>query len=315
MKAFALLVLVLLARQDWKRSWPEALKEAKAQKKLAVLVFTAKGIKDVDRFEKETLTNSDVATALKRHVCCMLDAEGTDEDNRLWQQLGSARPPMTYVFDPEGKLLTSISALNPKYYAPALEAAGPAYLTKIAPAREALARDPNQPDKLAMLGEAYVALDNPAESLGYFTKASAALEHKGDKAGTLRILATQMDKFYEKKWYSQARACCRKILELDPGNDTKLCPMATWVIGMADCADRKWPDAISGLTEGIGKYKDAKYQDRPIRDKMMFTLGSAYMYARDNSNAIRVFEEIILKGSDEDTVNLARTQAEKLRGK
>src|SRR5581483_8710762 len=108
-----------LTPQDikWKKNWSEALKEAKASKKLAVLVFFNKGLKDCQRFEADTLPNPAVVSALQQHVCAMIDPDGTDEDNALWQKHGQVRPPMTYVYDPDGKLLTSISALKADIYA------------------------------------------------------------------------------------------------------------------------------------------------------------------------------------------------------
>src|SRR5579883_2791059 len=125
-----------VAPQDikWKTNWPEALKEAKASKKLAVLLFFNKGVKDCQRCEAETLPNAAVVSALQQHVCCRIDPDGTDEENALWQKLGQARPPMTYIYDPDGKLLTSVSALKAEFYAGAVASAGPAYFNKIQPA-------------------------------------------------------------------------------------------------------------------------------------------------------------------------------------
>jgi len=184
---FVVLLLSLTPQEiKWKKSWPEALKEAKASKKLAILVFFNKGLKDCRQFEAETLPNSGVVAALQQHVCAMIDPDGTDEENGLWQKLGQARPPMTYVFDPDGKMLTTISALKAEYYAGALAAAKPAYFDKIAPAREALARDANQADKHVMIGEAYIKLGNQAESAAAYKQAAEILAKKGDKAGALK---------------------------------------------------------------------------------------------------------------------------------
>src|SRR6185436_12319360 len=110
--ALTLVLALSLAPQDvkWKTNWPETLKEAKASKKLAVLIFFNKGLKDCQRFEADTLPNPSVISALQQHVCAKIDPDGTDEDNALWQKHGQERPPMTYVYDPEGKLLTTISA-------------------------------------------------------------------------------------------------------------------------------------------------------------------------------------------------------------
>src|SRR6185295_944214 len=118
---------------------------------------------------------------------------------------GQARPPMTYVYDPDGKMLTTITALKAEYYAGALAAAKPAYFDKIQPAREALARDPNQADKLVMLGEAYVKLNNNAESAAAYAKAVDVLVKKNDKAGALKVLEEQLNTYYTVKWYVAAK--------------------------------------------------------------------------------------------------------------
>ena len=303
-------LLLSLTPQDikWKTSWPETLKEAKASKKLAILVFFNKGLKDCRQFEAETLPNSAVIAALQQHVCAKIDPDGTDEDNALWQKHGQARPPMTYVYDPDGKMLTSISALKAEYYAGALAAAKPAYFDKILPAREALARDPNQADKHVMLGEAYVKLNNDAESAKAYGQAVDILTKKNDKAGALKILDGQLTSYYELKWYVPARGACVKVAELDPSDSTKLNAKAAWIIGMADCKEAKWQNAITGMRAACDRYKDA-----PNMDQMLFTLGSAYMYARDNGNAIAIFEEIVKKYPNSETKGVAQLQLDKLR--
>lgn len=304
------LIALLLSTQDvaWKTSWPDALKEAKASGKMAVLYFTNAGVKDCVRFESEALQNTGVVLALKAFVCAKIDPEGPDADNKLWQDHGGPRLPMTFVYDPEGKRLVGINTLNATNYAGLLNAAKPAYFDKIKPAKDSLASNPAQADKLVMLGEAYLALDNSAESGKNYDAAVEILAKKGDSAGALKILENQVATFYAKKWYGPARNACKKILELDPSDTTKVCSMASWVLGMADCDDRKWNDAISGLTSACAKYKDSK-----ILDKMMFTLASAYMYSGDKASAIRTFEEIVLKFPESDSVNIARTQIEKLK--
>jgi len=299
-----------LAPQDikWKKSWPETLKEAKESKKLAILVFFNKGLKDCKRFEAETLPNAAVVSALQQYVCAMIDPDGTDEENALWQKHGQERPPMTYVYDPEGTLLMTVSALKPEYYAGALVQAGPAYFNKIKPAREALARDPNQADKLAMLGEAYEKLNNPAESAANYAKAVDAMLKKGDKGGALKLLGAQLDSYYEMKWYVPARQACVKIAELDPGDSSKQGAKAAWIIGMADCKEAKWQNAITGMKAACERFKDASNMDQ-----MLFTLGSAYMYARDKENAIAIYEEIVKKYPNSETRNIAQIQIDKLR--
>jgi tetratricopeptide (TPR) repeat protein len=305
----ALLALALTPQEiKWKTNWPEALKEAKASKKLAILVFFNKGIKDCQRFEAETLPNAAVISALQQHICARIDPDGTDEENALWQKHGQERPPMTYVYDPDGKLLTTVSALKPEYYAGAIAQAGPAYFNKILPAREALARDPNQADKLAMLGEAYEKLNNPVESQKAYAAGVEALVKKGDKAGALKMLDAQLASYYDLKWYVPARAACLKVADLDPADSTKLGAKAAWIIGMADCKESKWANAITGMKAACARFKDA-----PNMDQMLFTLGSAYMYARDNENAIAVYEEIVKKYPNSETRNIAQLQIDKLR--
>lgn len=298
------------APQDvqWKTSWPEALKEAKASRKLAILVFFNKGLKDCRQFEADTLPNPAVISALQQHVCAKIDPDGTDDDNALWQKHGQVRPPMTYVYDPDGNLLTSISALRPDIYASALAAAKPAYFDKIQPAREALARDPNQVDKLTMLAEAYERLNNPEQSTLAYGKAVNLLAQKGDKAGALKVLEAQLSSYYDLKWYVPARSCCQKIAELDPADSSKLNAKAAWIVGMADCKESKWQNAITTMRAACDRYKDA-----PNLDQMLFTLGSAYMYSRDRENAIATFEEIVKKFPNSETRNIAQIQIDKLR--
>lgn len=312
MRLAALLLLPLFAGQEvaWKSDWPGTLKEAAASKKLVVLVFFNKDVKNCKRYQEETLASDAVTGALSKYLCVRLDPEGTDDENRLWQQHGSPMPPMTFVYEPDGNKLTGVGTLNPKFYAEALNAIVPAYFDKIVPAREALAKDPNQPDKLADLGAAYVLLDNSVASMKNYAAASEALAGKGDKAGALKLLGTQLDAYYEKKWYTPARGCCARIAELDPDNGTKLRPKAAWVLGMAACAEGKWQEAIDGLTAANAKYKDCD-----ILDRMMFTLGSAYMYAGEKDKAIATFDEIVKNFFNSEAASLAKIQADKLRAK
>jgi tetratricopeptide (TPR) repeat protein len=308
--ALILTLALSLSPQDvkWKTSWAEALKEAKTSRKLAILVFFSPKVKDCKRYENETLASPAVISALQQHVCAKIDPEGTDDDNKLWQDHKMPGPPMTYVYDPDGKLLTSISALKPEYYAGALAAAGPAYFKQIVPAREALAKDPNQADKLAILGEAYQKLDNKTDSASAYGKAVEILTKKGDKAGALKLLESQLETYYGAKWFVLAKDACKKIAELDPADGSKLGAKAAWVLGMAACDERKYPDAVSIMKPACERFKDS-----PILDKMMFTLASGYMYSRDNENAIAVFEEIIKKFPTTDTANISKIQVEKLR--
>ena len=302
--------VVLFLSQDiaWQKSWPEALKEAKASKKLAMLVFSNGGVRDCVFFEKETLTNVQVIAALRQYVCVRIDPEGSDADNKLWQDHKMPPLPTAYVFDPEGKMLMLISSISARGFAGALEAAGPAYFQKIQPAREALAKDPNQPEKLVLLGEAYAQLDSPTESAKAYEKAVDLLSRKGDKGGALKHIEAQISKFYTLKWYGHARRACQQLQELDPGDGTKLGAMGAWLVGMADCADYRWNDAITGMRAACEKYKDAKNLDQ-----MMFTLGSSYMYAKDKDNAIAVFEQIIKQFPDSESARIAQVQVDKLK--
>jgi tetratricopeptide (TPR) repeat protein len=312
MARIALIIAVALSLSPrdikWKTSWSEALKEAKASKKLAVLVFFNKGLKDCQRFEADTLSDASVISALQSHVCAKIDPDGTDEENKLWQDHGMDRPPMTYIYDPEGKMLTAVKSLNAKVYAGAVASAGPAYFQKIVPAREALAKDPNQPEKLAMLGEAYQKLDNKTESAKAYNQAVDVLAKKGDKAGAMKILKGQLDAYYEAKWYVPAKEACKKVAELDPSNGEKYTDKAAWILGMAACDEKKFRDAITILQPACERFKDS-----PILDKMMFTMASGYMYSGDKQGAIAVFDEIIKKFPGSDTANISQIQADKLR--
>ncbi len=295
----------------WKTNWAEGLKEAKSSNKLAVLYFYSKSRKDCIRFEAETLPDPNVVSALGQYVCVKLDPETcTDDENALWQKLGQALPPMTYVFDPDGKLLTSVSALKAEFYAGSLAAAGPAYFKLIVPAKEALARDPNQADKLAMLGEAYQKLENKTESTTAYGKAVDLLVKKGDKAGALKVLGGQLEAYYNGKWYVPAKDACKRIAELDPADSSKLGDKAVWVLGMAACDERKYGDAITIMKPACERYKDS-----PLLPKMMFTLGSGYMYSKDKDGALAVFDEIVKKFPGSETANIAQIQADKLRSK
>lgn len=304
--------LLALSPQDikWKTNWAETLKEAKASKKLAVLVFLNKSFKDSVKFEAETLTNSSVIAALQQCVCARIDPEGTDDDNALWQKTGQARPPMTYIFDPEGNMLTAVSALKAEYYAGAIAAAGPAYFNQILPARESLAKDPNQPDKHVILGQAYQKLDKKVESAAAYAKAVEILSKKGDTAGTMKLLESQMEAYYAIKWYVPAKAACSKILELDPSDNSKLGAKAAWVLGCAASDERKYKDTITIMKPACERYKDS-----PLMDKMLFTLGAGYMYSGDKDSAIATFDEIQKKFPNSETANIAKIQADKLRSK
>ncbi len=304
------LAALCLAPQEipWKKTWPEALKEAKAQKKLAVLVFFNDGVKDWKRFQGEALKDTMVLGALRKNVCALIDPEGSDEDNKLWQKMGERRPPMTFIFDPDGVLLAEVGTLNPKQYAAAVDAAGPAYFDKIVPAKAALASNPKQADKLAMLGDAYARLGSPAESAKNYEKAADVLAEKGDKAGALKILEGQLDQYYDVKWYPHARGCCKRILDLEPSATSKVGGKAALVQGMAEMEDRKYANAIPILRDAAGKYKDPE-----IHAKTLVVLGTAHMYGKDTPSALAIFDEIMKKYPDTDQATIAKNFAEKLR--
>src|SRR5262245_45521160 len=110
MKTLLPLLALLWVPQDvaWKKTWPEALQAAAKEKKLAVLVFFNDGVKDWQRFKAEGLKDGAVIAALNKHACALVDPEGSDDDNRLWQKMGSKRPPITYLFTPDGNLLVEV---------------------------------------------------------------------------------------------------------------------------------------------------------------------------------------------------------------
>jgi tetratricopeptide (TPR) repeat protein len=294
--------------QTWKTNWQETLAEAKKTGKCALLLFFNAGVKDCKRFDSEALSDAKVQAALRQYVCAKIDPEGTDDDNRLWQQHKSPMPPYTLIFEPSGTLLAEVKTLNAKLYAEAVDNAAPAYANRIVPARVTLEKNADQPDALASLAVAYQLLNNPAQSAKYYAKAVDSLVKSGNKEGALKMLGEQLDQYYDLKWYTSTRECCKKIVELDPADASKRCPKAAWVLGMADCAEGKWSDAIAGLKAACDKYKTSD-----ILDKMMFSLASAHMYAKDKASALAVFEAIIKKFPDTETAKLAQTQASKLR--
>ena len=308
--AAALLLLPLFFGQEiaWRKDWKGTLKEAATSKKLVVLVFFNKGVKNCVRYQEVTLADAGVVAALGKYLCVQIDPDGTDDENRLWQEHKEPSLPMTFIYEPTGKQLAVVGSLNPKIYGGMLAAIVPTYFDKIVPAREALAKDPNQPDRHATLGEAFITLDNPPDSSKHYASAVDLLAGKGDKAGALKLLGVQLEKYYEKKWYSPARGCCGKLAELDPSNETKLRPMAAWMLGMASCDEGRWAEAIDGLKAACEKYKGDELQP-----KMMFTMASAYMYAKDVDNAITVFETIVKDYPGTETAEISQVQADKLR--
>lgn len=311
MKIAALVLLAALAAPQevvWKKDFKETLKEAATSKKLVLLVFQTKDRKNCLRFQNETLADPGVAAALGKYLCVRIDPEGTDDDNRLWQEQGSITPPITIVFEPDGRKLVVVSQLNPKYYGGQLRDIVPTYFEQIVPAREAIAKDPNQPAPHATLGEAYIVLDNSKDSAHHYGLATDQLLSKGDKAGALKVLTSQLKQYYECKWYRPSRACSAKIAELDPENATKQRPLAAWMIGMADVQERKFDDAITGLKEAVEKYKACD-----IIEKMMFTLGAAYKEKGDKQNALVLWDSIVIKFPDTETAKIAETMAAKLR--
>ena len=312
--AVAILFLPLLAPQEtaketaWKSDLKATVKEAAASKKLVVLVFQSKDRKNCLRFQNETLADANVMAALGKYLCVRINPEGTDDENRLWQDYKMPTPPMTFVLEPDGKQLCAVTALNPKVYGPMLHDIVPAYFEKIVPSREALAKDANQPGPHRALGEAYMTLDNSTDSAKHFGAAADLMAGKGEKAMALELLSKQIDIYKEKMWYSPARGCCSRIADLDPDNKSGKRPMAAWVLGMASCNEGRWGEAIDGLKEACVKYKDSD-----LLPKMMFTLGSAHMYAKDIDAAITVFETIVKNYEGTETADIARVQAEKLR--
>ncbi len=311
MKVVALFLLSLVAGQEvaWKNDFKAALKEAAASKKLVVLVFFNKGVKNCVKYQDETLASPEVIAALGQYLCVRIDPDGTDEENRLWQQHKEPSLPMTFVYEPDGKQLAAVGSLNPKVYGGTLAAIVPAYFEKIVPAREALAKDPKQPQAHVALGEAYLAIDDAKASAKHYSEAADLLAAQ-DKAKALALLAGQLDKYYEKKWYTPARACCGKLADLDPDNATGKRPFAAWVLGMASCAEGRWGEAVDGLKAAIEKYKGHELQP-----KMMFTLASAHMYANDIDAAIEVFDAIVKSYDGTETADLANTQSQKLKAK
>jgi len=309
--AAAFLLLPLLAGQEiaWKSDWKGTLKEAAASKKLVVLVFQTKDRENCLRFQNEVLADANVVAALGKYLCVRINPLGTDDENRVWQELGMPTPPLTIVFEPDGKRLTVVSTLKPKGYGALLGAIVPAYFDRIVPAREALAKDPNQAGPLATLGEAYYSIDIAPESARHYA-ATVDLLLKTDKAKALDVLGSQLDKYYEKKWYVPSRGCCTKIAELDPENKSGKRPLAAWMLGMSCCSDKRWAEAIDGLKDACEKYKES-----PLLPKMMFSLASAYLGAKDLDTAITIYETIVkeYKEKDAETAELSQIQADKTR--
>jgi outer membrane protein assembly factor BamD (BamD/ComL family) len=77
---------------------------------------------------------------------------------------------------------------------------------------------------------------------------------------------------------------------------------------MASCAEGRWGEAIDGLKAALEKYKGDELQP-----KMMFTLASAHMYAKDLDTAITIFETIVKNFPDTESAALSQVQADKLR--
>jgi tetratricopeptide (TPR) repeat protein len=308
--AAVLLLLPLLAPQEvaWKKDFKGTIKEAAASKKLVALVFQSKDRKACMRFQNETLADAGVQAALAKYLCVRVDPEGTDDENRIWQEQGSPMPPMTILFEPDGKKLGVVTPLTPKVYGPMMAEIVPAYFEKIVPSREAIAKDATQPGPHRTLGEAYMVLDNSGDSAKHYAIAAELMVKKGDKAGALALSLEQLDKYYERKWYSPARGACSRIADLDSDNTSGKRPMAAWVLGMASCDEGRWAEAIDGLKTAIEKYKGD-----PLQPKMMFSLAAAHMYAKDLDAAITVFETIVKDYPDTDSANLSQIQADKLR--
>lgn len=302
-------LLLSLASQDvtWEKNWNDALKKAKEQNKMALLYFHSDKVKDCKRFATETLPQPSVANALREYVCCQLDPEGTDDDNRLWQKLGQAIPGV-FIYAPDGTLFATVGSLGAKYVQSILVNAPTVYFQTVLPAKDKLAKNPEDTDTLISLGTAYAMIDNKKASTENFKKALDLLVKKGDTKGAIDVIRKQLDIAMDTKWYLEARPAARKLLELDPRDESKLGAKAAWVDGMAACFERKWQEAVDIMKPACDKYKDSD-----LLDKMMFTLGSAYMYNKQNDKALEVFDTIVQKYPGTETAQLAEIQARKLR--
>ena len=312
MRLAALLLLApLILPQEvaWKSDWKATLKEAATSKKLVLLVFQTKDRKNCQRFEEGALKDPAVIAALGKYLCVRVNPEGTDDENRLWQELKSPMPiPITLVFEPDGKPFTTITTLNPKSYGALLQDIVPAYFDKIVPSREALAKDANQPGPNATMGEAYFSIDMAPASARHYAAAVELLVTKGDKGKALEILGAQLDRYYDKKWYVPGRGCCSRIAELDPENKSGKRPLAAWMLGMASCSEGRWGEAIDGLKDACERYKQSD-----LLPKMMFSLASAYLGAKDLDTAITIYETIVKDYPNTETAELSQIQATKTR--
>jgi hypothetical protein len=163
------LIVVLLTsplRTSSGTSWPGRPPEARPLKNCGpgLLQQGPRGLPKFEAGQHRTRRSS----PLQQHVCAKIDqgGRGTTPSAKLPAKRLAADDAR---HDPDGKLHVDLGAQG-RHLRGHSRRAKPAYFDKILPAREALARDASQADKL-VTRRAYVKLNNDAEGGGSYGKA------------------------------------------------------------------------------------------------------------------------------------------------
>jgi thioredoxin-related protein len=102
---FLLITTLDAVELNWEHNFQNALSTAKKEKKLVYLFIGADRCKHCDRFKKQTLSNKDLITSMKKEYVLLYMSRDQHAIPEGFEKYGV---PMHYFLTPEGKIIAKV---------------------------------------------------------------------------------------------------------------------------------------------------------------------------------------------------------------
>jgi tetratricopeptide (TPR) repeat protein len=300
--------LVPQEKMDWKADVPAALGQARREGKLLLLQFTVPGRPACQAMEEETLGAPEVVRRCReKFVSARIDVERHPD---LFQKTVGGRGSLaSCILDDTEDVVSTLAGFAPADdFLRFLDRATGRY-PALREAREGAAKRPDDPEALAALGEAYLALDSRRRAEECYEKVVAPGGGGGGDPAWPVLAHERLARIAVSKGQNkEARRHLEEVRRLDPegkrGHEDRLLLTEGIALGL----ERRHVESARLLDQALRRFPAGEEADQ-----MKYVLAFVLHQIPENARALEVLEGLLRDHPRSAWVKGAREQIEHIK--